>query len=79
MSCSVSVSPRFPEWVNTLEEPIAAVLDGEVPELVEVITGRVIIQEGTLIPTRNRTAHPELSSGTWHRSGATVISASPNR
>lgn len=25
--------------VNTLEEPIAAVLDCEVPELVEVITG----------------------------------------
>lgn len=39
--------------VNALEEPIAAVLDCEVPELVEVITGRVIIPDGTLIPTRN--------------------------
>lgn len=58
--------------VNTLEESIAAVLDCEVPELVEVITGRVIIPDGTLIPTRNRAAHPELYSGKRHRSGAAV-------
>jgi hypothetical protein len=55
-----------------MEEPIAAVLDCEVPELVEVITGRVIIPDGTLIPTRNRAAHPELYSGKRHRSGAAV-------
>jgi DDE superfamily endonuclease len=48
--------------VNALEEPIAAVLDCEVPELVEVITGRVIIPDGTLIPTGNRAAHRELYS-----------------
>jgi hypothetical protein len=58
--------------VSTLEEPIAAVLDCEVLELVEMITGRVIIPDGTLIPTRNRAAHPELYSGKRHRSGATV-------
>ena len=58
--------------VNALEEPIAAVLDCEVPELVEVITGRVIIPDGTLIPTGNRAAHRELYSGKRHRSGAAV-------
>jgi hypothetical protein len=58
--------------VNVLEEPIAAVLDCEVPELVEVITGRVIIPDGTLIPTRNRAGHPDLYSGKRHRSGAAV-------
>jgi DDE superfamily endonuclease len=58
--------------VNSLEEPIAAVLDCEIPELVEVIAGRVIIPDGTLIPTRNRAAHPELYSGKRHRSGAAV-------
>jgi DDE superfamily endonuclease len=64
--------PTISRMVNTLEEPIAAVLDCEVPELVEVITGRVIIPDGTLIPTRNRAAHPELYSGKRHRSGAAV-------
>ena len=58
--------------VNALEEPIAAVLDCEVPELVEVMTGRVIIPDGTLIPTGNRAAHRELYSGKRHRSGAAV-------
>ena len=47
-------------------------LDCEVPELVEVITGRVIIPDGTLIPTGNRAAHRELYSGKRHRSGAAV-------
>jgi hypothetical protein len=37
-----------------------------------VITGRVIIPDGTLIPTRNCAAHPELYSGKRHRSGAAV-------
>jgi hypothetical protein len=64
--------PTISRVVNTLEESIAAVLDCEVPELVEVITGRVIIPDGTLIPTRNRAAHPELYSGKRHRSGAAV-------
>lgn len=58
--------------VNALEEPIAAVLDCEVPELVDVIAGRVVIPDGTLIPTRNRAAHPELYSGKRRRSGAGV-------
>jgi hypothetical protein len=58
--------------VNALEEPIAAVLDCEVPELVEVISGRVVIPDGTLIPTGNRAAHRELYSGKRHRSGAAV-------
>jgi hypothetical protein len=58
--------------VTVLEEPIAAVLDCEVPELVEMIAGRVIIVDGTLIPIRNRAAHPELYSGKRHRSGAAV-------
>jgi DDE superfamily endonuclease/Helix-turn-helix of DDE superfamily endonuclease len=58
--------------VNDLEEPIAAVLDCEVPELEDVITGRVIILDGTLIPTRNRAAHRELYSGKRHESGAAV-------
>jgi hypothetical protein len=60
--------PTISRMVNTLEEPIAAVLDCEVPELVEVIAGRVIIPDGTLIPTRNRATHPELYSGKRHRS-----------
>lgn len=58
--------------VTLLEEPIAAVLDCQVPELVEVITGRVAIPDGTLIPTGNRAAHRELYSGKRHRSGAAV-------
>lgn len=40
--------PTISRMVNALEEPIAAVLDCEVPELVEVITGRVIIPDGPL-------------------------------
>jgi hypothetical protein len=56
--------------VNALEEPIAAVLDCEVPELVDVIAGRVVIPDGTLIPTHNRAAHPELYSRKRRRSGA---------
>lgn len=39
---------------------------------MEVIAGRVIIPDGTLIPTRNRAAHRELYSGKRHRSGAAV-------
>jgi hypothetical protein len=58
--------------VNALEEPIAAVLDCEVPELVDVITGWVVIPDGTLIPTRNRAAHPELYSSKRRRSEAAV-------
>lgn len=64
--------PTISRIVNTVEEPIAAVLDCEVPELVDVIAGRVVIPDGTLIPTRNRAAHPELYSGKRHRSGAAV-------
>lgn len=64
--------PTISRMVSTLEEPIAAVLDCEVPELVEVISGRVIIVDGTLIPTGNRAAHRELYSGKRHRSGAAV-------
>ena len=49
-------------------------LDCEVPELVDVITSRVVIPDDTLIPTRNRAAHPELYSGKRRRSGAAVRS-----
>jgi hypothetical protein len=35
--------PTISRVLTILEEPIAAVLDCEVPELVEVITGRVVI------------------------------------
>ena len=58
--------------VNDLEEPIAAVLDCEVPELEDMITGRVVVLDGTLIPTRNRAAHRELYSSQHHESGAVV-------
>lgn len=64
--------PTISRVITILEEPIAAVLDREVPELVEVIIGRVVIPDGTLIPTRNRARHPELYSGKRHRSGAAV-------
>lgn len=40
--------PTISRIVNAPEEPIAAVLDREVPELVEVVTGRVVIPDGTL-------------------------------
>jgi hypothetical protein len=49
------------------------VLDCEVPKLVEVITARVIIPDGTLTPTRNGAVHRELYSGKRHRSGAVQI------
>jgi DDE superfamily endonuclease len=64
--------PTISRVVNALEEPIAAVLDCEVPELVEVIAGRVVIPDSTLVPTGNRAAHRELYSGKRHRSGAAV-------
>jgi hypothetical protein len=64
--------PTISRMLTILEEPIAAVLDCAVPELVEVITGRVVIPDGTLVPTRNRARHPELYSGKRHRSGAAV-------
>jgi hypothetical protein len=58
--------------IALVEEPIAAVLNCEVPELVEVISGRVVIVEDTFIPTHNRAAVTELYSGKRHRSGAAV-------
>jgi hypothetical protein len=58
--------------IALVEEPIAAVLNCEVPGLVEVISGRVVIGEDTLIPIRNRAAVTELYSGKCHRSGAAV-------
>lgn len=58
--------------VNLVEEPIAAVLDCEVPELVEAIDGRVVIPDGTLVPTGNRAGHRELYSGKRRRAGAGV-------
>lgn len=63
--------------VASLEEPIAAaVLDCEVAELVEVITGRVVTPDGTLISTGNRAVHRELSSGEQHRTAAGRLSRS---
>lgn len=52
--------PTVSRMVNALEEPIAAVLDCQVRELVEVIAGRVVIPDGTLVPTGSRAAHREL-------------------
>lgn len=54
-----------------LEELIAAVLDCEVSELVEVITGRVIILDG-LSSHPHPCSSPALYSGARHRSGAAV-------
>lgn len=42
--------PTISRIVNTVEEPIAAVLDCEVPELVDVIAGRVVIPEAPSSP-----------------------------
>lgn len=64
--------PTISRVVNELEEPIAAVLDGEVPELIEVIGGRVVIPDGTLVPTGNRAGRRELYSGKRRRAGAGV-------
>jgi hypothetical protein len=64
--------PTISRTVTALEEPIAAVLDCEVSELVEVICGRVVIPDGTLIPTGNRAGHRQLYSGKRHRAGAAV-------
>jgi hypothetical protein len=59
--------------VTLLEEPIAAALDGEVPEWVAVLAGRgVVIPDGTVIPTGTRAAHRELDAGKRHRAGAAV-------
>ena len=58
--------------INTLEEPIAAVLDREVPELAEAIDGRVVIVDGTLLPTGNRAGHRELYSGKRRQAGAAI-------
>jgi hypothetical protein len=58
--------------IALLKEPIAAVLDCEVPELLEVSTDRMLISDSTLTPTRNHAAHAELQSGKRHRSGAAV-------
>lgn len=52
--------PMISRVVNDLEEPIATVLACEVPELPEMIEGRVVIFDGTLIHTGNRGAQPEL-------------------
>jgi hypothetical protein len=58
--------------INAVEEPIAAVLDCEVPELAEAIDGRVVITDGTLLPTGNRAGQRELYSGKRRRSGAAI-------
>ncbi|MDQ3762557.1 MAG: transposase family protein [Actinomycetota bacterium] len=42
--------PAISRMVSDLEEPIAAVLDCEVPEPSEAIGGRVVLVDGTLIP-----------------------------
>lgn len=38
--------PTISRMITILEEPIAAALDCEVPELIEVISGRVVIPDG---------------------------------
>ena len=64
--------PTVSRLVSSLEEPIAAVCDREVPELAEAVAGRVAIVDGTLVPTGNRAGHRELYSGKRRRSGAAV-------
>ena len=64
--------PNICRVINELEEPIAAVLDCEVPKLAEAIQGRVVIADGTLVPTGNRAGHRELYSGKRREAGAAV-------
>lgn len=54
--------PTVSRIVTAVEEPIAAVCDSQVPELVEVLVGRVILVDGTLVPTGNRAGHRELAA-----------------
>ena len=58
--------------VNALEEPIAAVCDCAVAELGEVLSGRVLIPDATLIPTGHRAGQRQLYAGKRHRAGAAV-------
>ena len=62
--------PTVSRIVTAVEEPIAAVCDPQVPKLVELLAGRVILTDGTLIPTGHRAGHRELYSGTRRRAGA---------
>lgn len=62
--------PTVSRLVTAVEEPIVAVCDPQLPALVEVLAGRVILTDGTLIPTGNRASHRELYSGKRRRAGA---------
>lgn len=43
-----------------------------VPDLAEAVRGRVLLVDGTLIPTGNRTGHSDDYSGKRHRSGMNI-------
>lgn len=58
--------------VTALAEPIAAVCDRKLPELR---AGRVVLVDGALVPTGNRTGHRQLYSSRRRRAGVTVSGA----
>src|SRR5512135_1110995 len=58
--------PTVSRIVTAVEEPIAAVCDPQVPEL---LAGRAILTDGTLIPTGHRAGYRELYSGTRRPAG----------
>jgi hypothetical protein len=64
--------PTVSRVMDELTEPLLGVLDAVVPELVEVVDGQVVVLDGTLVATGNRTGRRELYSGKRHRSGVTV-------
>lgn len=40
-----------------------------IPPVPEVVRGRVVVVDGTLVPTGNRAGHPHNHSGKRHRAG----------
>jgi hypothetical protein len=47
-----------------------------VPDLREAVKGRIVLVDGTLVPTGNRTGHKDNYSGRRHRSGLNLQVAS---
>ncbi len=64
--------PTVSRLVTALAEPIAVVCDREVPELIEVLAGWVVLVDDTLVPTGNRAGHHQLYSSRRRRAGVTV-------
>ncbi|MET8816436.1 transposase family protein [Streptomyces sp. NPDC004549] len=63
-----TISRVFVRYTRLVQQALAA----HVPPLPEVLRSRVVLLDGTLVPTGNRTGQQHLYSGKRHRAGVSV-------